>query len=178
MDAVVLSWVLGTLSPELMESARTRNGTARRAWITVEAQFLGNHEARALRLDAKFRIFVQGDLSIDDYCRKMKGMADALGDLGEVIRDRTLVLNVLRGLNEKFAHMKAHFKRSKPFPSFDEVRNDLILEEIDSSAPTPPPATALVAAPTRPSGGSAPPGTPSTGGPAAPPSGSTRLWLL
>ncbi|XP_062182036.1 uncharacterized protein LOC133886303 [Phragmites australis] len=173
MDAVVLSWVLGTLSPELMESARTHNGTARLSWITVEAQFLGNREARALRLDAEFRVFVQGDLSIDDYCRKMKGMADALDDLGEVIRDRTLVLNVLRGLNEKFAHMKVHFKRSKPFPSFDEVRNDLILEEIDSSVPTPPPATALVAAPMRPSGGSAPPDTRSTGGPAAPHGGST-----
>lgn len=170
MDAVVLSWVLGTLSPELMESARTRNGTARRAWTIIEAQFLGNREARALRLDAEFRVFVQGDLSIDDYCRKMKGMADALGDLGEVIRDRTLVLNVLRGLNEKFAHMKAHFKRSKPFPSFNEVRNDLILEEIDSSAP-PPPATALVAAPARPSGGYVPPGS---GGSAAPHGGFNR----
>jgi hypothetical protein len=26
---------------------------------------------------------------------------------------------VLRGLNEKFAHMKAHFKCTKPFPSFE-----------------------------------------------------------
>jgi hypothetical protein len=76
----------------------------------------------------------------------MKGMVEALGDLGEVIHDRTLVLNVVRGLNEKFAHMKVHFKRSKSFPSFDDVRNYLILEEIDSSAPPPPPATALVAA--------------------------------
>ena len=99
----------------------------------------------------------------------MKGMADALDDLGEVIHDRTLVLNVLRGLNEKFAHMKAHFKRTKPFPSFDEVRNDLILEEIDSSTPTPPPATALVAAPPRP----APSSTPS-GGSAVPQGGSGR----
>ena len=58
MDTIVLSWVLGTLSPELMESIRTRQGTARRAWITVEEQFLGNREARALRLDAQFRVFV------------------------------------------------------------------------------------------------------------------------
>ena len=58
MDAVVISWVLGTLSPELMESIRTRQGTARRAWITVEEKFLGNREARALRLDAQFRVFV------------------------------------------------------------------------------------------------------------------------
>jgi hypothetical protein len=147
MDAVVLSWVLGTLSPKLMESVRTPGGTARRPWIAVEEQFLGNREARALRLDAEFRVFMQGDLSVGDYCRKMKGMAEALGDLGEVIHDRTLILNVLRGLNEKFAHMKVHFKRSKPFPSFNDVRNNLILEEIDSSAQPLAPVTALVAAP-------------------------------
>jgi hypothetical protein len=32
----------------------------------------------------------------------MKGMADALGDLGEVIPDRTLVLNILHGFNGKY----------------------------------------------------------------------------
>jgi hypothetical protein len=78
----------------------------------------------------------------------MKGMVEALGDLGEVIHDRTLVLDMLCGLNEKFAHMKVHFKRSKSFPSFANVRNDLILEEIDSNTPPPPPATALVASTT------------------------------
>ena len=44
----------------------------------------------------------QGALSIDDYCRQMKTKADALADLGEPISDLMLVLNVLRGLNERF----------------------------------------------------------------------------
>lgn len=43
----------------------------------------GNQETRALCLDAAFHTFVQGDLSIIDYNRKMKGMADALGDLAK-----------------------------------------------------------------------------------------------
>jgi hypothetical protein len=38
--------------------------------------------------------------SATDYCNKMKRMTDALGTLGEPVLDRTLVLNVLRGLNE------------------------------------------------------------------------------
>jgi hypothetical protein len=53
-------------------------------------------------LDAEFRTLSQGALSIDDYCRKMKSMADALANLGEPIQDRTLVLNVLWALNEHF----------------------------------------------------------------------------
>jgi hypothetical protein len=58
MNVVVLSWVLGTFSPELMESARTSGGTVCRAWLAIEEQFLGNCEARALRLDAELRVFI------------------------------------------------------------------------------------------------------------------------
>ena len=38
-------------------------------------------EQRALYLSATFRNFMQGDLSITDYCHRFKSMGDALGDL-------------------------------------------------------------------------------------------------
>jgi hypothetical protein len=75
--------------------------------------------------------FVQGDLSITDYCKSFKCMADDLADLGEAVTDRTLILNVLRGLNEKFASIGRHLRRGRPFPSFLEVCDDLILEKIN-----------------------------------------------
>jgi hypothetical protein len=40
----------------------------------------------------------------------MKGWLMPLGDLGEAIHDRTVVLNVLWGLNVKYDHMKALLK--------------------------------------------------------------------
>jgi hypothetical protein len=46
----------------------------------------------------------------------MKAMVDSLGDLGEVIHDRTLGLNVIRGLNEKFAHMWHPLPARSPVP--------------------------------------------------------------
>ena len=81
-------------------------------------------------VDAEFRNFVQGDLDVSTYCRKLKGMADALGDLDQPIPDRTLVLAVLRGLNDQFSYMGALLKHQRPFPTFLEVRSDLLLEEI------------------------------------------------
>ena len=71
--------------------------TAWLVWLGLEQQFVGNRETQALILDAEFRSFVHGDLNITDYCRKLKSMADALGDLDEPVADRTLVLAVLRG---------------------------------------------------------------------------------
>jgi len=57
-------------------------------------------------------------------------MADDLGALGEIITDRTLVLNVIRGLNERFTHVGTLLRCARPFPSFLEARDDLVLEEI------------------------------------------------
>lgn len=116
MECTVLSWLYGTISSSLAEIVMSSTALARHVWLGLEEQFIGNKETRALYLDAEFRNFVQGDLSTSDYCRKLKSMADALGDLGEPVLDRTLVLAVLRGLNDKFSHLAALIRRSKPLP--------------------------------------------------------------
>jgi hypothetical protein len=79
----------------------------------------------------RFHAFKQGDLSVSDYCRWMKGMADDLRALGETVIDRHLHLNLLHGLNKMFDHIKIFIKRSQSFPSFQTIRNDLKLEEIE-----------------------------------------------
>lgn len=149
MDCVVVSWIFGTISANLLELVMTpsdtdRQATSREIWLALEDMFVGNKEARALILDTEFRTFVQGDLNISDYCRKLKTMADQLGSLGEPVLDRTLVLATLRGLNERFTHMAALLKRQRPFPSFDAVRNDLLLEEITLNDRASTPSMALL----------------------------------
>lgn len=67
-------------------------------------------------------------------------MADSLRDLGCKVSDRNLILNVLRGLNKRYEHLRAIITRSIPFPTFHKVRDDLVLEELQlgpdsSSAP-------------------------------------------
>jgi hypothetical protein len=88
---VVLLWLLGTITVDLQETTRARdrgrNCTAQQLWVSLEEQFLGNREAHALHLDTQFWLFVQGDLSVDDYCRRMKRMADVLCHLGEHVED-------------------------------------------------------------------------------------------
>jgi hypothetical protein len=50
-----------------------------------------------LHIDATFWSFVQSKLSVNDYCRKMKGFTDSLIDLGIDVTDHVLVLNALMG---------------------------------------------------------------------------------
>jgi hypothetical protein len=89
---------------------------------------------------------LKGDLSMDEYCHQMKGMADSLRDLGEPVADRTLVLNLLRGLSPRYGHLKALIKRTVPFPTFHDVRNELLLEELTMTYEATAPALALYSA--------------------------------
>jgi hypothetical protein len=145
MDCVVKSWISGTISSDLAKAVMGRDATARDVWLALEDQFLGNQETRALHLDAKFRHFCQGELSITDYCRRFKNMADSLGDLGEPVTDRTLVLNVIRGLADRFHDVGRHLRLSRDFPTFLEVRSALILEELTMDQRASTPSTALLA---------------------------------
>jgi hypothetical protein len=130
MDNVILSWLLGSLSVNLQATICEHGGTTHQVWLAIEDQLLGNHKFRTLYLDTQFHNFVQGDLSIDDYCRRMKTMYDDLRDLSVHIDNRTLVLKLLQGLNKKFDSLKMVLMWTKPFSSFCEVWNDLLLEEL------------------------------------------------
>jgi hypothetical protein len=95
MDSIVLNWISNFISTDLHQVVRERYCTTRHLWLTIENQFLGNREHRD-HLDAAFRTFVQGDLSINDYCHKFKAMADVLADLGApTLRARGLHHSVL-----------------------------------------------------------------------------------
>jgi hypothetical protein len=110
----------------------------------------------------------------------MKTMTDTLRTLGAPITDECLVLNVLRGLSPRFDRVTPILTRMKPFPTFAETKNDLILEELRLSATaTTAPATALLGLPLCLQGGSSSPhsGPPPLGALRQPTgSGGSRSW--
>jgi hypothetical protein len=170
MDRVILNWISNSITLELHQVVWEHGATAHHLWLAIENQFLCNHEQRTLHLDVAFCNFVQGDLTVSEYCCKFKNMVDALADLGSPADDRILILNILRGLNPRFEHLGAIIQRYTSFPSFLKVRDDLILEELhlDSSGP-PADATALYtctapAAAKPPAPTSAPPSRPPSNG--------------
>jgi hypothetical protein len=138
MDSVVLNRINNSISADLHQVVRERGCTTRHLWLAIENQFFGNREQRTLHLDAVFRTFVQGDLSINEYCRKFKAMADDLADLDAPVEDQILVLNILRGLNQCFEHVGSIIQHYSSFPNFFKVQDDLLLEEIHIDSIEPP----------------------------------------
>ena len=56
-------------------------------------------------------------MTVHDYCAKLKSLTDALGDVGTTVSDETLVLTVLRGLNEQFSNLRSFIPFQSPFPT-------------------------------------------------------------
>jgi hypothetical protein len=48
LDNIMVTWILGTLSPEFHEIVREPTETACQVWLMIKAQFIGNHESHVL----------------------------------------------------------------------------------------------------------------------------------
>jgi hypothetical protein len=144
MGSVILNWISNSISADLHQVVREHGCTTCHLWLAIENQFLSNREHRTLHLDAAFRTFVQGDVSVIEYFRKFKAMADGLADLGTPVDNRILVLNILRGLNQCFMHVGSIIRRYSPFPNFHNVRDDLLLEELHMDSTEPPVAPTVL----------------------------------
>jgi hypothetical protein len=91
MDNVIVLWIFGDIIIDLQDG-----GNDRHARFAIKERILDNHEAHTLHLNAMFWVFIQGNLNVNDYYRKVKSMADALHELSELVAECTLVLNIYR----------------------------------------------------------------------------------
>ncbi|CAL9219800.1 unnamed protein product [Arabidopsis halleri] len=74
-DGLVKMWIYGTISESILDTVLKKNATARDLWLSIERLFRDNKEARALQLENDLRTMVIGDLSVHDYCAKLKTTA-------------------------------------------------------------------------------------------------------
>jgi hypothetical protein len=83
-------------------------------------------------------------------------MANGLADLNAPVEYRILILNILRGLNQRFEYVGSIIWRYSPFLNFLNVRDDLLLEEIHMNStghPAAPAAKPQCSTPSRPPNG-------------------------
>jgi hypothetical protein len=71
----------------------------------------------------------QGDMMIGEYCGRLKRLADTLYDCGAAVSDPALVINTLRGLNNKFSQAIAVLSTMSPPPTFLDTKSYLLQEE-------------------------------------------------
>jgi hypothetical protein len=130
VDHYIVSWIYATVSKSVFDIVHKLKRSAFSLWGDVEGLFRDNELQRVVYLEAEFRSLKQGDMSITQYCAKLKHLADQLRDVGHAVSEPSQVLNLLRGLNPRFRHVKPVIKAKFPPHTFMSARSFMILEEL------------------------------------------------
>jgi hypothetical protein len=141
----------GSIDDAVLDLAMEPNQDARALYVSIEALFQANKESRAVVLEQKFHSLSQGDLSVDAYAQQMKRTADALREVGHTISPAQLVLNLLRGLNPRFANSTDIIANTSQLPDFKSATNMLRVKELRLGAAGKEASALALAASTTPS---------------------------
>jgi hypothetical protein len=99
IDHCIVSWIYLTVSKTIRDMVFHRRATAFSAWNAVRGLFLDNASQRAVYALQDFHSLQQGDLSVHDYCCRLKRLADTLTDVGHPITDQYLIVNTMRDVS-------------------------------------------------------------------------------
>ncbi|KAJ9556825.1 hypothetical protein OSB04_011439 [Centaurea solstitialis] len=80
-------------------------------------------------LQEQFRNAKEGTSSVTVFCHNLKNLADALADCDSKIDEIELVMQILRQLPPSYHSIVDVITNTKPFPSFLEAKNTLLLHE-------------------------------------------------
>ncbi|XP_074282641.1 uncharacterized protein LOC141607178 [Silene latifolia] len=115
IDAHVLQWIYGTMSDDLLPWVLEPDSTAQEAWNRVKNIFLNNKGARAASLESEFHnLKLRKFPSFDAYCQRLRELSDQLKDVGAVITDQRLVLQLVRGLPKEYDTVAAYINQTLP----------------------------------------------------------------
>nr|XP_040252347.1 uncharacterized protein LOC109783277 [Aegilops tauschii subsp. strangulata] len=93
VDACIVKWLFLTISGGLFNMVNSRDPSAYAMWTRLCDLFLDNQLQRRVFLQGEFFTMQQNDLLIDEYCTRLKVLADELRDVGMTINNSDLLTN-------------------------------------------------------------------------------------
>ncbi|XP_076901367.1 uncharacterized protein LOC143555749 [Bidens hawaiensis] len=115
IDAIVLQWIYGTLSIDLLDRVLETESTAHEAWKRLEAIFLNNKASRAVALEHEFtNLTLKAMPSLEAYCQRLKELANQLADVDQPVTQKRLLLQLVRGLPTEFDVTSSIINNSSP----------------------------------------------------------------
>ncbi|XP_076887925.1 uncharacterized protein LOC143538207 [Bidens hawaiensis] len=147
IDSIVLQWIYGTLSDELLERVLENDSTAYEAWNRVKKIFHNNRGPRVAALEQKFvSMKLRNTPSLEVYCQQLKEIAGQLNDLDSPVTEQRLVIQLVNGLPREYDVTGAVITHSNP--SWEDAYNILQKERDrqlarDDDSPSPVVAAAV-----------------------------------
>ncbi|CAH9074327.1 unnamed protein product [Cuscuta epithymum] len=145
LDAVVLQWIYGTISHDLLHTIIEVDSTAHDAWERLADLFHDNKHARALYLENEFsNTRLDQFQNVSTYCRHLKDLCTKLKNVGVTVDNDRLVLRMVNGLSSipDYNMVASLIQQREPLPVFSKARSMVVLEESRRNQSSP--ATALI----------------------------------
>ncbi|KAH9717593.1 retrovirus-related pol polyprotein from transposon RE2 [Citrus sinensis] len=111
-DQTLLSWLLSSVIEGILSLVHSCN-TSYDVWKTLEKKFGSKSEARVLQLRYEMSVLRKDSLNIEDYCLKMKQIADKLACVGSPVSDKDLLQQILNGLGQGYLDLASFITASK-----------------------------------------------------------------
>ncbi|KAM0837426.1 hypothetical protein ACQ4PT_061674 [Festuca glaucescens] len=122
-DGQIVLWFYATVSEALQDILLDPDCTAYTAWQCLHTFFYDNREGQAMQLNQDLRDTPRGDLSIGEYCGRLKHIANQLEEVGAPITDRALTMQLIDGLGEKFKMQAEILANTVPYPTFAQAQS-------------------------------------------------------
>ncbi|CAH9104719.1 unnamed protein product [Cuscuta europaea] len=144
LDAIVLQWIYGTISHDLLHTIIEPDSTAHHAWERLQDIFQDNKNSRATYLENQFsNTRLDQFPNIAAYCKTLKVLADQLTNVDSPVSNQRLVFRMVNGLPEQYDTVASLIPQADPVPLFSKARSMLILEESRKHQQVTPPAALL-----------------------------------
>nr|GEV67318.1 hybrid signal transduction histidine kinase M [Tanacetum cinerariifolium] len=129
LDDLIKMWILRSLCDSLQEQAVTTPGNVKALWDHLKNLFHDNKDARAINLDNELRSIKIGKMTVNEYCTKIHDMTNRLKNLDCEVSKKNTMIFVVNGLDSCFATLAKIIRHREPFPTFETIRNMLLLKE-------------------------------------------------
>ncbi|XP_050916761.1 uncharacterized protein LOC127131921 [Lathyrus oleraceus] len=99
-------------------------------WNRLEDIFQDNQNARAVTLEQEFSNTHMEDFpNVSSYCQCLKMLSNQLRNVGSLVNNHRLVLQLISGLPEAYRSVATLIFQSNPIPEFYQAHSMLTLEE-------------------------------------------------
>ncbi|KAI3769620.1 hypothetical protein L6452_00729 [Arctium lappa] len=128
IDAVVLQWIYGTLTDDLLVWVLTDDSTAYEAWKRVKKLFLNNKGPRAATLQHELTNLTLAAMpSIEAYCQHIRDLVDQLAAVDCPVNDTQQILHLVHGLPREYDTIATILNQT--LPAWEEA-----VEQLQSEA--------------------------------------------
>ncbi|KAH9677665.1 retrovirus-related pol polyprotein from transposon RE1 [Citrus sinensis] len=125
-DQTLLGWILSSISEGILNTVLNCENSFE-AWRSIEKQFGVQSEARVMQLRYEMNVLRKENMSVEEYCLKVKAVADKLACAGSPVSEKDLLMQILNGLGPGFLDLASIITANKM--SYDDAYALLLTHE-------------------------------------------------